>query len=249
MNLSLLIGCVLLLLTSVPPLQSVYREFRQSVRIRVDQASTSSFDLLSRLVAVPRKRIELFSQIEKIEQENRKVQAALFTTSQELERIRTATLSAHLPQKNERRSRLSFSSGEWIILSGEGDGILSGQTVLLDGNFIGEVKTVFPEYARIETLSNRRSPLAIVHASTRIAGLSRLEAGKFVVTFMQIIEDLHPQDIIASVPDGENTNESYPVGRVQEVSTKPHDSVSQVILTPIAIPKIGDEVTIVGGRR
>lgn len=241
---TIIVALVCLLLTGLYPFARLYS--------RMDRSLVSSYDALirqvetvARLVIAPvHSHWIVLQNVEAIEKKNRQLYTELSRCQINQSANVDSTASAQLKDEKLIHAKISQFAGHWIILSGKNDGVERGDLVLINGVYLGVVDVVSNVFATLETVHDQVSPLVVLHSRTRTSGLYSLQAGWRRVAFTQVIPDLQEGDTISTTPDGRHTKESFPIGIVSSVETKSSDSVSKVLLTPIAQPKVFDDVVV-----
>lgn len=241
---SVLVAVVLVVTTGFSPLSKTVQSVERNIVMQFDMLSRSTQELFNLTMAPIRSGWRVTRRIEDIEKRNRTLYRELTTCQLDLGVKKTSTGSATPIKGNVRSGKISQFAGRWIVLMGTRDGMEQGDIAILDGTYLGTVISVSKEYATLETVFDQASPLLAIHSQTRTTGLYSVQGGKQRITFTQVIPDLRPGDVITSSPDGKHTKESYPIGTVASIETIASDSVSRALLTPLAKPRVFDDVLI-----
>lgn len=244
-------GTLFLLLGNFGPTGRILDANRRGFVRILDRSQQTTTILLHSVVQLFGLSLTSVSRTEQLEIKNRNLYSQLSACELRIAQSSgSATQAAKITLSNDEQkpSILSFAGGKWIVLSGSHDGIQEGDSVLIDGVFLGMITSVRSTYSTIDTLASNILPVLVQHERSGSAAVIRTDKNGISAQFTKRVDDLQTGDVFVSVPDGKHSHKGYPIATLETVDSKMSDSVSTVTVQPIARPTIGAVVSVIISR-
>lgn len=230
-----LLGVIILIVSSFSPVHQVSGRIRENIVL--------TFDKLTAIRIFP--QLIHTQDIFALEQKNRQLSVQLLKCQQDISYASASAQPVVLHDQRHVPSFLSYAGGQWIILSGAIDRLRVGDVVVMDDIFLGTLSRVTSTYSVVETIHTTTLPLLVQHEKSKAVAVLRRGNEQSIAQFSKKIEDVQNADIFVTIPDGVHTKRAYPVATLKEVTSENSDSMTQVSVEPMAIPRIGSRVEIV----
>ncbi len=241
-------GLPLLLVTQMSPVREYVDSGRTRILVTLDTLQSHPQSVVSLVNSTFLAEHANQKNILELEKRNRELSAAIVSCQSTLMQASVSAMIRNPSNASEekiRSSTVSFAAGQWIVLAGANDHVQNGDIVLLGSAFVGVIRDVRGTYSFFEPILTSREPLLVMHQQSQSTAILHGQGNSPTIQFQKKIDNVHIGDVIVSVPDGVHSRIAHPVATVTSIDTQIAQSITSAQVQAIAIPRIGDVVSLV----